>query len=79
MEQESKQKRPKGKIEHWKIVTFYLACYDIVAINAAYFLGLLIRFDFSFNAIPKEFLVSFFVFAPFYTVLTIVIYARLHL
>ncbi len=79
MEQESKQKRQKGKIEHWKIVTFYLVCYDIVAINAAYFLGLLIRFDFSFNAIPKEFLFSFFVFAPFYTVLTIVIYARLHL
>ncbi|MCD8129641.1 MAG: polysaccharide biosynthesis protein [Oscillospiraceae bacterium] len=79
MEQESKQKRSKGKIEHWKIVTFYLVCYDIVAINAAYFLGLLIRFDFSFNAIPKEFLFSFFVFAPFYTVLTIVIYARLHL
>ena len=30
----------KGKLEHWQIIAMYLAVYDAIAVNAAYFLAL---------------------------------------
>ncbi len=44
----------KLTIEHWQIISFFLAIYDFVAVCGAYFLALWIRFDGSFNAIQQQ-------------------------
>lgn len=62
-------KRRKSVHREW--FTLYLIIYDVLAVNAAYFMGLMLRFDFSFSSIPSEYLSAFLKFAPFYTVFTI--------
>ena len=53
---EKKPKRWLGHIEHWQVVAILLAIYDFVAVCAAYFLALLLRFDGIYSAIPAKFL-----------------------
>lgn len=67
------------KIEHWEIISIYLALYDIFAINFSYFAGLWIRFDLHYSKIPQEYLSAFLKFAPFYTVFTIIVFMALRL
>ena len=50
----------KLNIEHWKMIAVYLAIYDIIAVNASYLFGLLIRFDFKFSTIPMDYYYAFF-------------------
>ncbi len=57
----------------------YLVVYDIFTINLSYFLALWLRFDTRFSQIPGEYLRSFCVFAPFYTIICIAIFWRLRL
>lgn len=52
LENEKKPKRWLGHIEHWQIIAVFLMLYDFVAVCAAYFLALWIRFDGSFSTIP---------------------------
>ena len=60
-----KAKDTRGiKIKHWKIIAFYLLIYDVVAVNASYFLGLLLRFDLRYSNIPEEYLYAFFEICP---------------
>ena len=57
---ESKIKRKrKRKIEHWHIVTAFMIFMDLVAICAAYFLALWVRFDFAFSRIPTQYFEPF--------------------
>ena len=49
-------RRKKKILEHWKIIALYLIAYDVVAINLSYFLGLWLRFDLHYSAIPAEYL-----------------------
>ena len=72
-------RRKKKILEHWKIIALYLIAYDVVAINLSYFLGLWLRFDLHYSAIPAEYLISFLEFAPIYTVFTVVVFCRAHL
>lgn len=67
------------KIEHWEIISIYLALYDILAINFSYFAGLWLRFDLHYSSIPKEYFSAFLKFAPFYTVFTILVFMALRL
>ncbi len=69
----------RKKIDHWKIIALYLVIYDIFTINLSYFLALWLRFDTRFSQIPEDYLRSFCVFAPFYTVICIAIFWRLRL
>ena len=64
----------KLKIDHWKIIALYLVIYDAFVINLSYFLALWLRFDTRFSQIPEGYLVPFLKFAPFYTVICIVIF-----
>ncbi len=43
----------KKKIEHWEIIAFYLALFDILAKNFFYFAGLWLRFDLHYSHIHK--------------------------
>ncbi len=71
----------KGRfhLQHWQVVNLYLIAYDIVAVNAAYFLALLLRFDFRYSMIPEEYLTMWLEFAPAYTVLCLVVFWLLRL
>lgn len=69
----------KKKFEHWEIIALYLIIYDVLAVNFAYLLGLLLRFDFRFSQIPVEYFNAFLKFAPFYTVFAILVFYLLRL
>ena len=62
------------KIQHWQVVSIGLILYDILAVNASYFLALWVRFDCRFSEIPDFYMEAFFKFAPIYTVISIGIF-----
>ena len=66
----------RGILRDWWIIAL-----DVVAVNAAYFLALLIRFyvNFEFRPTVTFYLTDFCTFAPFYTVLCLVVFAALRL
>lgn len=69
----------KKRIEHWQLVSLYLAIYDVVAVTLAYFLALLLRFDFAFSRIPIIYLQPWALFAPLYAVICIAVFWRARL
>lgn len=75
----NEKKRKKKKIQHWEVIAFYLLIYDVLAINASYFLGLWLRFDSKFSSIPYEYLHSFLIFTPVYTAFSVVVFYVLRL
>ncbi len=46
----------KFKIEHWHIISALMIVYDIISVAASYFFALLLRFDFQYGSIPKNYL-----------------------
>ena len=64
----------KKKIEHWQVIAAYLLLFDIVAINASYFLALFLRFDLHYTLIPAIYLNALAKFAPVYTIFTVVVF-----
>lgn len=67
------------RLKHWRIISFYLVVYDILAVNLAYLLALWLRFDCSFNSIPVQYLSTYLRFAPIYTVLCLIVFVILRL
>ena len=59
------------KIEHWKIISLLMMCYDAVTIAASYFFALLIRFDFAYSRIPQTYLAIYLKSIIIYIVLCI--------
>ncbi len=53
---------------HWQIIAICITVYDMIAVNAAYFLALWMRYDFSFGQIEKKYLLAFNRFMPIYTI-----------
>lgn len=64
----------KGHIEHWKIISLCLALYDAVAVNAAFYAALWLRYDCKFWDIPAFYIDALRSFAPFYTVFCLVVF-----
>lgn len=69
----------KNRIKHWQLISFYLVIYDVLAVTAAYYFALLLRFDFRFSLIPVIYLQPWLYFAPVYAVLCILVFWRLRL
>ena len=72
-------KRSGKGIEHWQLITILLLVYDVIAVTAAYFFGLWLRFDCRFSMIPEEYLSVWMHFAPIYVVACIVVFWLLRL
>lgn len=68
------KKKEKFGIKHWEVIALYLIIYDIITINLSYFLGLWIRFDLHFSAIPYEYFYSYLKFTPIYCVIALIVY-----
>ncbi|MDO5131376.1 MAG: nucleoside-diphosphate sugar epimerase/dehydratase [Eubacteriales bacterium] len=80
MDNKSDQVNTTGRrILHWQVISLILVLYDIVAVNAAYFLALWFRFDCRFSVIPDRFLQAWIHFTLIYTLLCILIFWRLRL
>ncbi len=62
------------KIQHWQVIAVGLMVFDIVAISFSYFLGLWLRFDFSFRSIPEQYLLRFARFLPIYLAICVVFF-----
>ena len=73
------ERERKAKIQHWKVIAFYLLVYDIIAVNFSYFLGLWLRFDLQYSNIPREYLSAFLKFTPVYTVAVVIVFYILRL
>ena len=66
MQQQNRENEHKGmtksrrrRLEHWQIISVALIFYDFLAVCAAYFLALFLRFDCVYSSIPKIFIVPF--------------------
>ena len=77
-ERKSKISR-KFQLMHWHLINIGLIVYDMLAVNAAYFLALWFRFDCSVSLIEERFIVAFFKFAPIYTAACIIVFALMKL
>ena len=75
----NQKKRRWLSMEHWQVVNAGLIVYDILAVNAAFFLALWVRFDCHYSLIPEEYLTAYMTFAPFYTVACIAVFFRCRL
>ncbi len=73
------KKARKGQIEHWKIISVCLALYDAVAVNAAFYAALWLRYDCKFWDIPAFYIDALRTFAPFYTVFCLIVFYRCRL
>ena len=63
----------------WRVMAFVLAAYDAVAIAAAYFLGLMLRFDFQYSKILAYYLEAYKRFIPYYIVFCLSLFWLLRL
>ena len=73
---EMKPKRRAG-IRHWHRVAILLVAFDMIAVNAAYFLALWFRYDGQYTQIPPESLYYALNFAPIYTVACVAVFCIL--
>ena len=54
-----KQTNNKHHLEHWQVVTLFLMGYDFLAVFAAYFCALWIRFDCRYQLIDAQYLIRY--------------------
>ena len=69
----------KHKIEHWHKIAALLILYDIIAIGISYILALLLRFDFTFGSIPKDYLYAYEVTILPYAVICVLLFMFFHM
>ncbi len=73
------KKENRFKPEHWQVIAILLVIYDVVAVNAAFFIALWFRFDCVFSNIPARFLNPWIQFIPFNTIICILVFWRMKL
>ena len=61
-------------MEHWQIISLFIMIYDFITIAVSYLFGLLLRFDFKFNAIPESYLIVYYKLIIPFAILSIAIY-----
>lgn len=72
---QSTPKQNKGfHFEHWHAIALLLGVYDAIAVTAAYFLALWLRFDGRYSAIPAHYLEPWKQFAVIYIIASIIIF-----
>ena len=67
------------KFLHWHKISIWLMIYDIIAVCASYFIGLWLRFDGRYTAIPQEYLLTYAKFIPIYAIICVGVFAALRL
>ena len=67
------------RLQHWRVISVYIAIYDILAVNLAFLAALWLRFDCSFSAIPQQYMSTYLYFVPIYTLICIIAFIGLRL
>ena len=62
------------RLEYWQLMATFLVCYDLLAIHAAYFGALWLRFDFVFSQIPTEYLAPYRGFITWYAIGSVIVF-----
>ena len=62
------------RMEHWQFISLCLTVYDAAAIAFSYLFALLLRFDFQFSQIPKEYYAGYRKFMPFYIIICLILF-----
>ena len=62
-----------------QLIVGYLIIYDLIAVSGAFFIALLLRFDFRFSVIPELYLEPWIKIAPFYAFFCVVVFWALRL
>ncbi len=70
----NKKEKKTIRLQHWVKIAVLIGCYDVIAVSAAYFLGLLLRFDFRFSQIPRVYFGAWQRFAPLYAGICLAIF-----
>ena len=71
MTRRENEKKP-FRLEHWMKIALLMGCYDVIAVSLAYFLALMLRFDFRYTSIPTLYLGAWQRFTLIYAALCIV-------
>lgn len=66
-------------MEHWQFISLCLTVYDAAAIAFSYLFALLLRFDFQFSQIPKEYYTGYRKFMPFYIIICLILFRIMRL
>ncbi len=61
-------------LEHWQIISIGMAIYDAVAVNAAFYIALWLRYDCRFAEIPFFYIDALKTIAPIYSIVCIIIF-----
>ncbi len=61
-------------LEHWQKIALFMAVYDALAVNFAYFFALLLRHEMRFASIDAEYIETWIHFTPIYTVFCIALF-----
>lgn len=74
---EEKMEKNSWMHVRWFVLRFALVLLDIVAVNAAYYFALLIRFYVAneFHSLAGKYLIAYYQFAPYYTVCCLIVFA----
>ena len=66
-------------IQHWQIIAFLMAIYDVLVSNGSYLFGLWARFDFKYSQIPQEYFQAAVSFIPIYSGVVLIVFAAYYL
>ena len=69
----------KLRLEHWHVIAFGLAIYDIAAVSLSYLAALWIRFDLKYSMIEQYHLIAWRRFAPIYAVFCLIVFWQLRM
>lgn len=75
----SKKKIGSALFGRMSMDAFFLMLYDLIAVSVAFFFALWFRFDGRFSEIPEHFWDSWVMFAPFYAVVSLIVFRLFHL
>ena len=76
---EENRRHQGNRFQHWQVIGAILFLYDAIAVNAAYFAALWLRFDCRFSMIPDRYMQPWLHFAPVYTVICLLIFWRMRM
>ncbi len=63
----------------WRIISIFLAVYDLIVVNLSYLFVLWLRFDAVYSSIPERYLNAFFKFCPIYSAFCLIVFFVLRL
>ncbi|MCR5118026.1 MAG: polysaccharide biosynthesis protein [Lachnospiraceae bacterium] len=70
----SSEKVKERRFQHWQVVALFLLIYDLISLNAAYFLALWFRFDCRISQIESEYWKAYLMFGVIYSILAVLVY-----